>query len=233
MNPSQILIVEDEPIIAGFIRRTLNSLGYGVAGQARSYEEAVDLLEAVDVDLALVDIALGGKLDGIDFAHALREHSDVPFIFLTSYADPQTIERAKPTRPSGYVIKPFTANDLYSNIELAISAAHERTPSTVGLFLPDGFGKVRVELEEVVFIESRRKYLDVHTSNRVFTQRIALTKFMETLPEDRFLRIHRSIAVNTAHVTRWNRTSLWVGERELPVGRTYQAAILQVLQPPE
>lgn len=228
MTPSQILIVEDEPIIAGFIRRTLSSLGYGVAGHARSFEEALELLGSVDVDLALVDIALGGQLDGMDFAHALREHGDVPFIFLTSYADPQTIERAKPTRPSGYVIKPFTANDLYSNIELAISAASERVPSTSGLFLPDGFGKVRIELENILFIESNRMYLDVYTSGRVYRQRIALTKFMEALPEDRFLRIHRSIAVNTAHVTRWNRTFLWVGERELPVGRTYQAEVLQV-----
>lgn len=227
---AHILIVEDEPIIAGFIRKTLLALGYGVAGHARSHREAVELLATVQVDLALVDIALGGKKDGIDVAHHMRSLGDTPFIFLTSYADPQTIDRAKPTRPAGYVVKPFNASDLYSSIELALSASQQGVEPAAALFLPDGFGKVRVEFADVLFIESRRMYLDVHTTGRVYTQRIALSKFTESLPAQQFMRLHRSIVVNLQHITRWNRTSVWIGDRELPVGRTYQTEVFQALQ---
>lgn len=227
---AHILIVEDEPIIAGFIRKTLLALGYGVAGHARSHREAVELLATVQVDLALVDIALGGNKDGIDVAHHMRSLGDTPFIFLTSYADPQTIDRAKPTRPAGYVVKPFNASDLYSSIELALSASQQGVQSAAALFLPDGFGKVRVEFADVLFIESRRMYLDVHTAGRVYSQRMALSKFAEGLPAQQFMRLHRSIVVNLQHITRWNRTSVWIGDRELPVGRTYQTEVFQALQ---
>jgi DNA-binding LytR/AlgR family response regulator len=167
-------------------------------------------LEEVPVDLALIDIALGGKRDGIDVAHVIRERGETPFIFLTSYADPATIERAKPTRPAGYVVKPFTADDLYSSIELALAASGSQRTMNDGIFLP--------------------MYLEIHTRERTHVLRSTLSNFLEKLPEDRFVRIHRSFAVQIGHVERWNRTSVWVRGKELPVGRTYQSGLMERLQ---
>lgn len=221
-SPASILIVEDEPIIAGFIRKELRSLGYTICGHARNYEEAIALMAQSPPDLALVDIALGGSKDGIHFAHALRETGDTPLIFLTSFSDPQTIERAKPTRPDGYVVKPFTSGDLYASIELALSAHSEKRPANDAIFLPDGYGKVRVDLNQILFIESRRMYLDVHSTERCFTLRSSLSDFLTSLPPDQFVRIHRSIVVNQQRLSRWTRNSVWIGDQEFPIGRTYQ-----------
>lgn len=229
-HPPNILIVEDEPIIAGFIRKELRALGYYVSGHARSHREALNLLEEVPVDLALIDIALGGKRDGIDVAHVIRERGETPFIFLTSYADPATIERAKPTRPAGYVVKPFTADDLYSSIELALAASGSQRAMNDGIFLPDGYGRVRVDLDQILFFESNRMYLEIHTRERTHVLRSTLSNFLEKLPEDRFVRIHRSFAVQIGHVERWNRTAVWVKGKELPVGRTYQSGLMERLQ---
>jgi DNA-binding LytR/AlgR family response regulator len=229
-HPPNILIVEDEPIIAGFIRKELRALGYHVSGHARSHREALNLLDEVPVDLALIDIALGGKRDGIDVAHAIRERGETPFIFLTSYADPATIERAKPTRPAGYVVKPFTADDLYSSIELALAASGSQRTMNDGIFLPDGYGRVRVDLDQILFFESNRMYLEIHTRERTHVLRSTLSNFLEKLPEDRFVRIHRSFAVQIGHVERWNRTGVWVNGKELPVGRTYQSGLMERLK---
>lgn len=229
-HPPNILIVEDEPIIAGFIRKELRALGYHVSGHARSHREALSLLDEVPVDLALIDIALGGKRDGIDLAHVIRERGETPFIFLTSYADPATIERAKPTRPAGYVLKPFTADDLYSSIELALAASGSQRAMNDGIFLPDGYGRVRVDLDQILFFESNRMYLEIHTRERTHVLRSTLSNFLEKLPEDRFVRIHRSFAVQIGQVERWNRTAVWVNGKELPVGRTYQSGLMDRLQ---
>ena len=229
-TPPNILIVEDEPIIAGFIRKELRALGYHVSGHARNHREAVTLLDEVPVDLALIDIALGGTRDGIDVAHVIRERGDTPFIFLTSYADPATIERAKPTRPAGYVVKPFTADDLYSSIELALAASGTHLPAKDGIFLPDGYGRVRVDLDQIRYFESNRMYLEVHTAERTHVLRSTLSNFLEKLPPEQFMRIHRSFAVQIGHIERWNRTAVWVNGKELPVGRTYQRGLLERLK---
>lgn len=115
----KILIVEDELIIAENIKVMLNSLGYLVPNIIVSGEEAVDKVGKTNPDLVLMDIKLKGKIDGIETAKQIRADCDIPIIFLTAFSDEATLQKAKITKPFGYIIKPFNKRELQANIEMA------------------------------------------------------------------------------------------------------------------
>jgi PAS domain S-box-containing protein len=116
----QILVVEDEALIAADLQSRLERLGYNVPAIARSGKEALQLAEERAVDLVLMDIRLHGAMDGIVAAQALRTSHATPVVYITAHADRETIERAKLTEPYGYIIKPISDGDLHSTVEIAI-----------------------------------------------------------------------------------------------------------------
>ncbi|HET6582331.1 MAG TPA: response regulator, partial [Nannocystaceae bacterium] len=120
---ARILIVEDEGIVALDIEKTLHDLGFEVTGKAASADEAVRSAAANRPDLVLMDVRIRGELDGIETAALLRRDYDVPVAFLTAHGDAETIERAKRTSPSGFLLKPFKQAELYSVIEIALYRA--------------------------------------------------------------------------------------------------------------
>lgn len=115
-----ILIVEDEFIIATDIRMSLEAMGYKVCAIVSSGEEAIARTEKEKPDLVLMDVVLKGKLDGVEAAEQIRFLFNIPIIYLTAYTDGNTVERAKRTEPSGYIIKPFNDRELNTAIEIAL-----------------------------------------------------------------------------------------------------------------
>lgn len=120
MDRIRVLIVEDNPLIAEDIATCLNEIDFEVIGIAYDMEMALDALNLHKPDAAILDVNLNGELDGIKIGHEINEKFHIPFIYLTSYADRDTIEQIKPTRPYGYVVKPFDSGDLLSSLEIAI-----------------------------------------------------------------------------------------------------------------
>lgn len=120
MAGEQILIVEDERIVAEDLRLMLERLGYQVVGSASSGDEAIKKLEAAKPNLVLMDIRIQGSLDGIDVAEQVVAQYGIPVIYLTAYADETTVERAKGTLPAGYILKPFEERSLKTAIEMAL-----------------------------------------------------------------------------------------------------------------
>ena len=119
-NKPIILVVEDEQIVALDITRTLESLGYTVLPPVESGEKALEVISAHSLDLVLLDVKLKGELDGIDTARQLRRRFSIPFIFLSTFSDEDTLSRAKKTEPYGYITKSSHQNDLHSMIEMAL-----------------------------------------------------------------------------------------------------------------
>jgi PAS domain S-box-containing protein len=112
--------VEDEAIVAKNIEKHLNNAGYRVVGSATTAEESIEKVQTEKPDLVLMDIKLKGKIDGIEAADKIRESFRLPVIFLTSYTDDDTFQRAKLTDPFGYLIKPFEIKDLKRTVEMAL-----------------------------------------------------------------------------------------------------------------
>ncbi len=121
---ARILIVEDEGIVALEIERELTYLGYTVVGNASNGEKAIELAREKNPNLILMDIRLQKSMDGIETATIIRKEQDIPIVFLTAYADDETVERAKPVQPFGYILKPFETRELHVVVEMALYKHH-------------------------------------------------------------------------------------------------------------
>ncbi len=119
-NATRILIAEDENIIAKDIEKTLRKLGYDVVGLVRSGEQLLKNYSTCNPDLILMDINLEGKLSGIDVTREIKKDGEIPVIYLTALADNNTIQQAKYTEPSGYIVKPFDEDTLRTSIEMGL-----------------------------------------------------------------------------------------------------------------
>jgi PAS domain S-box-containing protein len=120
VSKPKVLVVEDERIVALDIKGQLVDLGYQVPAIASWGEEAIRQAEETRPNLILMDIRLKGEMDGIEVAQHIRTHLDIPVIYLTAYADEDTLQRAKVTESYGYLLKPFEERDLRSAIEMAL-----------------------------------------------------------------------------------------------------------------
>jgi diguanylate cyclase (GGDEF)-like protein/PAS domain S-box-containing protein len=118
--PANILIVEDEKIVARDLQLALEDLGYQVAAIADSGELAIQQATDLRPDLMLMDIRLAGEMDGITAAQTIVERLEIPIVYLTAHSDEQTLARAKTTRPLGYLIKPFAEQELRAVVEIAL-----------------------------------------------------------------------------------------------------------------
>lgn len=120
MAKIQILIVEDDGIIAKDIQNTLEGLGYAVAAITSNAEGAIEKAAETQPDLVLMDIMLEGDMDGVEAAEQIRDRFGIPVVYLTAHADEKTLHRAKTTGPYGYILKPFNEMELHTNIEIAL-----------------------------------------------------------------------------------------------------------------
>jgi len=120
MKKKQILIVEDERIVAEDIKISLQRLGYSVPGTAISGEEAVKNAEDMQPDLVLMDIVLAGEMDGVEASALIRSRFEIPVIYLTACSDQKTLKKAKITDPFEYIIKPCEDKYLQATIKMAL-----------------------------------------------------------------------------------------------------------------
>ncbi|KQC10494.1 MAG: hypothetical protein APR54_03095 [Candidatus Cloacimonas sp. SDB] len=117
--PQKILIVEDESIIAADIEAKLTDLGFSHIRIAYTVNSALNAVSTFQPDLILLDINLNDEIDGIELAKQIQHSKNIPLIFITAYSDESTLNRAIFANPLGYIIKPFTINELNTSINLA------------------------------------------------------------------------------------------------------------------
>ena len=119
-----IFIVEDNPVINDLISWRLTELGFHVMGSAEDYQSVMEKLSQYQRDelphLILMDINLPGETDGITAATEIQEKYQIPIVYISSLMDDEIMERAKQTKPRGYIVKPFTDNQLKATVEMAL-----------------------------------------------------------------------------------------------------------------
>jgi PAS domain S-box-containing protein len=120
MARPQILVVEDESIVAEDMKAMLEGFGYAVPAVAFSGEEAVKKVLDTRPDLVLMDIVLKGQMSGVEAVERIRSRCNIPVVYVTAYADETTVRRAKVTEPFGYILKPFDAREVQTTIEIAL-----------------------------------------------------------------------------------------------------------------
>jgi len=240
MGKVKILVVEDEIIIADDICNILSKLGYDALDPVINYTEAIEAIEKYQPDLAILDIQLAGSKDGIDLAWKIKEDYDIPFIFLTSNADPTTVERAKKVTPPAYLVKPFKKDDLYTSIEMALynySSSQEVSKSATtenkDIIIKDAFFIRsnnlfhKVKFVDITYVKAEHVYVEIYTTtDKKYLLRGSLTEFSAKLP-DNFFRTHRSFIINLDYLDTINYLYIIVDGNEVPIGKNYRNELLK------
>lgn len=238
MDKIRILIVEDELIIAEDLKDILEGLGYEVCGLAISAREARVILEGHAPDLALLDIQIKGGKDGIELAQQIRDEFKVPFVFLTSHADKNTLARAKEVHPYGYLVKPFQEKDIHATIEIALSNFASETKksnqqtSEAGfmlndsLFIRTGGMLVKVKFKEVNYMEADGNYTHIFTKEKRFVIRAILKELEQKLSNYNFVRIHKSYLINLAMIDAIDPQAVHMGDKVIPISRSQYSWLL-------
>jgi DNA-binding LytR/AlgR family response regulator len=234
MSKVTIGVVENEMVIADTICLTLRKLGYEVFPPAPNYNRAVIMIEEHKPDLLLLDINLGGQKDGIDLAYFVREHYTTPIIFLTANSDKATIDRAKPVKPNAYLVKPFTKEDLYSAIEIAVSnyfdADQQEKKEENALFIKDGYNFSKVYFKEMMYLMSEHNYVTFHLANgKKLMMRSTLQEMMNKLPNDSFVRINRGTVININYITTVGTDKIYIEEESFPITKISHDEVVEKL----
>lgn len=240
-----ILVVEDEFIIAEHISKTLEELGYSKPRVAMDYDEAIREMEEQKPDLAILDITLKGSKNGLEIGKWIRENLKIPFLFLTSHSDPSTLANSKILQPSAFLVKPFKKPDLFAAIEIAIAnSAKEEINELMGeqdsifpveegvliknaIFIKRKTAFEKIAFERIAFVKSDRVYLEIFLENgEKILVRDSLTRYQEKLGSG-FFRMGRSFIVNLGLIDSIGEEVVTISGQEVLVGKTARDTLMR------
>jgi two-component system response regulator LytT len=240
MSKTNILIVEDESIVAKDIQHSLKKLGYTVVGICSTGEDAIQKAEELKPDLVLMDIMLKDDMGGIEAAGQIRDKYNIPIIYLTAYADEATLNKAKVSEPYGYIIKPFKEIDLHTSIEMAIYKHEKETDvkkerdflysivenkeSKDLIFVKSNSRLVKVKTSDIYFVEALKDYVVINTNSTRYTIHSTMKDIEKKLPNTDFIRVHRSFIVRIDKIVAIEQPNLILEDdkKTIPIGGSYK-----------
>jgi len=240
MAKTNVLVVEDESIVSKDIQHSLKKLGYNVVGSASTAEKAIDLALEIKPDVVLMDIMLKGDLTGIDAANKIRETLNIPVVYLTAYADEATLSKAKISEPYGYIIKPFKEIDIHTSIEMAIYkhakekevlkerdflySIVENKDSNGFIFVKSNSRLVKLKTSDIYYIEALKDYVVINALNSRYTIHSTMKDIEKKLPQEEFLRVHRSFIVALDKIAAIEQPNLILenDKKVIPIGGSYK-----------
>lgn len=229
----KILLVEDNPNLSENIRELLSINGFVVTDILDSAQHVGESLKKSPANLVLIDIKLKGKLNGIELATQLRKRFSIPIVFITSSSGKEVIDKVKHLKPDGFIVKPFTKESLITSIQLALEnfsfAAGQKGSSQLihssklndEIFIRDNGWLKKIEVDEIELIKTEGTYSHIITENKQFTLRNTAKEVLEKLPENQFLRVHKSYIVNLKKIDAFNSSTIKITQHEIPVGRNF------------
>ncbi|MEX2233554.1 MAG: response regulator [Cyclobacteriaceae bacterium] len=224
MSKIRVLVVEDSALIAEDIAYKLEKHHFEVVQICDKGEDALEFMKKNEPDLVLLDIKLAGALDGISTGYIIQETYSVPIIYLSDLADADTLHRAKQTRPSNYITKPFNEADLVRAIDLSFSNfSSQRAAAGAGktdhIFIKNDNTFVRVCLKDILFLHAERSYCNIVTEDKTYVQSVSMNHVFDQINNKDFIRIHRSHVVNINRVTAIEGNMVKVGKHSLEMSK--------------
>ncbi|AEI48505.1 LytR/AlgR family response regulator transcription factor [Runella slithyformis] len=256
MHTVKILIVEDEAVVGLDLEARLEEDGYEIVNVVNNGSKAIEIYKSIQVDLILCDIKLIGTMTGIEAVREMIAFREAPVIYLTAQADRSTIEAAMKTYPSAYITKPFSTESLKIAIDLAINnfALHSQNQSfpkhrdeTVKplhpnakspdretilqindyVFIKENYKFQKLFLGDILFFEADKNYTTIHTDSKKIALRLTLNTVLERLSAPKFIRVHRSYAVNIDKIDSFDEHDLYVGKFQIPIGRSHKEEFMR------
>lgn len=218
---ASVLIVEDEALIADDIAGILEKYRYRITDVVDNAADALTTITKDKPDVALLDININGNLDGISLAPKLQ----LPFVFLTSYYDQHTLDRARTVNPAGYIVKPFGEKDLIVNIELAcqkkiVTPQSPLPPSK--LFVRKDQEIISLNSDKIIFAEAFDNYTNVYTASDRYIVSHTLKSIEEKLLPLGFVRVHRSYLINFQAIECIQENIIFMSGHKVSIGKSYR-----------
>ena len=227
----QVLIVEDEPIIADDIAICMDQMGHEVTDICDTADQALAALNQHTIDLVLLDIKIKGDRDGVQLAQCIKQKTNIPFIYISSLYDKTTISRVKNTHPSGYIIKPFKDEDIKVAVDMALvktnmKPVNESDTGQIELFIREKNSIVPLDLNEVFYIEASDNYSIFHFEGKHHVVSQTLKLIEQTLTSQGYCRIHKTFLVNLRKIDRIEHSVVFINGRPLPIGKAYKKSFI-------
>lgn len=236
----KIIIVEDELLIALQLKSMLESLGYSVPACYRSGTEFLSAYREGDADVILMDINLADKTNGVETSMQLAALSSVPVVYITENTDEALRRKAiAETNVRYYLKKPFSAGDVCTALDITLKNLDRGTsllakPGAPGyllddhIFLKDSYAFKKIRIDDILFLKASSSYCYFHCLSGIFMFSENLSHFQEKLNfAKQLVRVHRSYIVNVNRIEKLNEGTIWIGEEEIRIGKTYRSDLLK------
>ena len=229
-----VLIIEDEPLAAEILQEYIADVPF--LELKNTYKDALSALEDMrsnDIDLIFLDINLP-KLKGLDFIQTLK---NPPHIIITTAYHEYALQGYE-LNIVDYLLKPIefsrflkAVNKLkMMNSLKSYSSPAFIPPGSTYMFVNTNKKKVKLYFNDILYIESLKEYIKVYTADKIIVTKYQLGQIEEHLPKGDFLRIHRSFIVATERIEAFTSTEIEVGNKQLPIGRSYKESVIQLLE---
>jgi DNA-binding LytR/AlgR family response regulator len=225
------IAIDDEPIALDIVKNLAGNIPFlSVKEFFTNAFKAAEFLRKEKVDLIFLDIKMP-DISGIDFLKSLPNPPMV--IFTTAYSEHavQSFE----LDVIDYLLKPFSlprflkaCNKAYEQYELKKSNNNIALPAYV--FIKSGYGQVRVELDDILYVESTGNYVQFISGRNKILSRQTMAEAEALLPAASFVRIHRSFIVSKKQVTKIGKNAVWIKQVEIPVGSSYSVNLEKFLE---
>lgn len=222
MTMEKILIVEDEQELALNIKDILEFIGYEVVTILDNGLDVIEFLDSHHVDLIFMDIQIKGAINGTELCKKIKTSKNIPIVYLTAFSDKSILDKIALTDYEGYLLKPFTLQDLQSAAYLALKNVGEKSnpnlKKTVYIVRDKG-NTIPLQFDEILFFKADGLYTKIQTKTKTYVARNILKDMIQDLPQNTFVRIHKSFTINYKEVTSFNSKEINIGEYSIPLRR--------------
>lgn len=230
---TKCLIVDDEPLAIKLVKGYIEELDdLSIVGEAKNALDALKFIENDQIDLLFLDINMP-RVSGLDLIKSLQYP---PKVIIMSAHKEYAIDGFD-LNVIDFLLKPFSfdrflraINKYKNNISLANNAVlnQEKKYNQI-LSLKDNKKVYNIKLDEIIYIESMREYVKIHTEHESLLIKMALSKLDEGLPDSEFIRVHKSYIVSLSRVKVFSATFIELGDKKIPIGRNFKSIVIKRL----
>lgn len=215
------IAIDDEPIALEIIKSHASKVPFiELKSQFTNAFEAIIYLQQNKIELIFLDIKMP-DISGIDF---LKSLSNPPMVIFTTAYTEHAVQSFE-LDAVDYLLKPFSlsrflkacnkAQELYNLRNQKLEQKNEY------IFVKDGYEQIKVELNEILYVEASGNYTQIQLKDKLLSSRITINDLAELLPKADFVRCHRAFIVAKNKITKFDRNQIWIGDKIIPIGATY------------
>jgi DNA-binding LytR/AlgR family response regulator len=227
------IIIEDEPLAVEILTDYIKQVSFlELKFVCSDAIYAMEVLKQNKIDLIFLDIHLP-KINGLDFLESLKNQ---PYVIITSAYQDYALQ-AFSADVTDYLLKPIRFNRFLKAVnklnhhspDPVIIPVRPATAERAFLFFNVGKKKVRIYLDEILYIESIREYVRIYTNDKSIMTKFLLHELEGLLPKNNFIRVHRSFIVAKDKITAFSATDIEINNKQIPIGRSYKELITSIL----